>query len=236
MQPVNRKNPKGPLKGLKPVGKPRSIGDAAYEILKLAILKGDLAPGQRLVEHQLGTQMKTSRIPIREAIKRLEQDGLVEKLGKRGFVVKSVSIEEVEETFGIRAVLESYAAYLATEHMNDATIGKLEASIEAYKEAMAQGDMEKLMAVNGQFHEIIYRAAGSQKLYSLINNFRDFISRYRRLLLTCQAYAELSLRDHVEMVEAMRTNDKEKVENLVKSHISRGKEIIIQEMEEGRAV
>lgn len=236
MPSANIKSMKTPLKGLKPVGKPRSIGDAAYDILKVAILKGDLAPGQRLVEHQLGTQMKTSRIPIREAIKRLEQDGLVEKLDKRGFVVKNVSIEEVEETFGIRAVLESYAAYLATEHIDEATIGKLEASIEAYKDAMAQGDMEKLTVVNGQFHETVYRAAGSQKLYSLINNFRDFISRYRRLLLTCQAYAELSLRDHIEMVEAMRAKDKERVESLVKSHISRGKEIIIKEMEEGRVI
>jgi DNA-binding GntR family transcriptional regulator len=236
MPSVNEKNVKRPLKGLKPVGKPRSIGDAVYDILKAAILKGDLGPGQRLVEHQLGTQMKTSRIPIREAIKRLEQDGLVEKLDKRGFVVKSVSIEEVEETFGIRAVLESYAAYLATEHIDETTINKLEASIEAYKEALAQGDMEKLTAVNSQFHETIYRAAGSQKLYSLINNFRDFISRYRRLLLTCQPYAEVSLKDHIEMVEAMREKDKDKVENLVKTHISRGKAIIMKEMAEGRVV
>lgn len=224
------------MKGLKPVGKPRSIGDAAYDILKTAILKGDLAPRQRLVEHHLGVQLKTSRIPIREAIKRLEQDGLVEKLDKRGFIVKSVSIEEVEETFGIRAVLESYAAYLATEHIDEATLSKLEASIEAYKEAMAQGDMERLMVVNGQFHETIYRAAGSQKLYTLINNFRDFISRYRRLLLTCQEYAAVSLKDHIDMVEAMREKDKDKVESLVKTHISRGKGIIIKEMEEGRVL
>jgi DNA-binding GntR family transcriptional regulator len=233
---VNEKTQKRPLKGLKPVGKPRSIGDAAYDILKAAILKGDLAPGQRLVEHHLGTQLKTSRIPIREAIKRLEQDGLVEKADKRGFAVKSVTIEEVEETFGIRAVLESYAAYLATERIDETTISKLETSIEVYKEAMAQGDMEKLMAVNGQFHEIIYRAAGSQKLYSLINNFRDFISRYRRLLLTCQEYAALSLKDHIDMVEAMRAKDKDKVESLVKTHISRGKGIIIKEMEEGTTI
>ena len=188
------------------------------------------------MEHHLGTQMKTSRIPIREAIKRLEQDGLVEKLDKRGFVVKSVSIREVEETFGIRAVLESYAAYLATEHIDEATIGKLEASIEAYKEAMAQGDMERLMEVNGQFHETIYRAAGSPKLYSLINNFRDLISRYRRLLLTSREYAALSLEDHVEMVQAMREKDKNKVESLVRTHISRGKGIIIREMEEGKII
>jgi DNA-binding GntR family transcriptional regulator len=224
------------LKGIRPVGKPRSVGDAVYDALKGAIIKGDLAPGQRLIEHQLSLQLKTSRIPIREAIKKLEQEGLVEKLHRRGFIVKSISQGEIEETFGIRAVLESYAAYLATERLTDVLIRKLEASIQDYRDGLASNDVETMMIANTQFHETIYRASGSQKLYTLINNFRDYISRYRKALLVSPNFARISLEDHVQMMHAMKAGDKVQVEELVRKHILRGKGIIIREMELGKLI
>jgi len=226
----------GPLKGIRPLGKPRSMGDVSYDYLKQAIINGDLPPGQRLIENQLSTQMKVSRVPIREAVKKLEQEGLVEKTGGRGFSVRSLSKEEIEETIGIRALLESYAAYLATEHINNGILKKLEDSIEAYRAAFEKGDTEKLMQLNTQFHEIIYKAAGSKKLYSLINSFRDTIHRYRRPLLACRDHARVSLKDHEEMVKAMRLKDKKKVEDLVKKHILRGMDIIIHELSAGHSV
>ncbi len=226
----------GAFKGIRPVGKPRSVGDAVYDALKVAITKGDLPPGQRLIEHQLSLRMRTSRIPIREAIKKLEKDGLVEKLHKRGFVVKSVTKTEIEETFGIRAVLESYAAYLATERLTDVLREGLENTVQAYRDALENDDIERMMSANAQFHEMIYKASGSEKLYTLINNFRDFISRYRKTLLTTRDFAKMSLEDHIRMLEAMNERDKEKVEELVKKHILRGKEIIIREMEAGRLI
>ena len=225
-----------PLKGIRPVGKPRSIGDAVYDALRTAIITGDLPPGQRLIEHQLSLQMRTSRIPVREAIKKLEKDGLLEKLPKRGFVVKSMTKAEIEETFGIRAVLESYAAYLATERVTDVLIKRLEASIQAYKDALARNDVEEMTAANAQFHETIYKASGSQKLHALINNFRDYISRYRKTLLVTREFARISLEDHVQMLSAMKEGDKERVEQLVRRHILRGKGIVIREMELGRLI
>ncbi len=226
----------GRLKGIKPLGKPRSMGDVAYDYLKQAIISGDLPPGQRLIESQLSAQMKVSRVPVREAVKKLEQEGLVEKTGGRGFAVKGHSKEEIEETLGIRALLESYAAYLATEHLTDGILKKLENSIKAYRTSFEKGDTEKLMQLNTQFHEIIYKAAGSMKLYSLINSFRDEIHRYRRPLLTSHHHAQVSLKDHEEMVKAMREKDKKKVEDLVKKHILRGLDIIIQELDAGHSV
>ena len=210
------------------------MGDVAYNSLKEAIIKGTLAQGQKLIEIQLSLQMEVSRVPIREAIKKLERDGLVVKTDKGGFVVKNISKDEIVETFGIRALLESYAAYLATEHIDDALLKKLDDSIETFRQALEAGDTEKLMHLNTQFHEMIYKAAGSQKLYALINNFRDFIYRYRRPLLNCPDYAKVSLNDHEEMVAAMREKDQEKVEQLVKKHILRGKDIIIREVESGK--
>ncbi len=226
-----------PLKGIRALDKPRSMGDVAYDFLKQAIVKGDIPPGQRLIENQLSVQMEVSRVPVREAVKKLEQEGLVEKTGVRGFVVKGLTREEIEETLGIRALLESYAAYLATEHINDSIVKKLEDSIKAYRTAFEnKGNTDKLMQLNTQFHEIIYKAAGSGKLYSLINSFRDAIHRYRRPLLECEHYAKVSLQDHEEMVKAMRRKDKKKVEELVRKHILRGMDIIIKEFDAGKTV
>ncbi|HNT43994.1 MAG TPA: GntR family transcriptional regulator [Syntrophorhabdaceae bacterium] len=228
----------GPLKGIRALGKPRSMGDVAYDYLKQAIVKGDIPPGQRLIENQLSAQMEVSRVPVREAVKKLEQEGLVERSGVRGFVVKGLNREEIEETLGIRALLESYAAYLATEHITEAILKKLEDSIRAYRKAFEKkgNNTDKLMRLNTQFHEIIYEAAGSGKLYSLINSFRDAIHRYRRPLLACEDYARVSLRDHEEMVKAMRKKDKKRVEALVRKHILRGMDIIIQELDAGKSV
>ncbi|MHB8111810.1 MAG: GntR family transcriptional regulator, partial [Syntrophorhabdaceae bacterium] len=82
------------LKGIRALGKPRSMGDVAYDYLKQAIIKGDIPPGQRLIENQLSAQMEVSRVPIREAFKKLEQEDLVEKKGMRGFIVKRLTREE----------------------------------------------------------------------------------------------------------------------------------------------
>ena len=225
---------KTPVNGIKPLKKSRSMGDVAYDSLKEAIIKGALAQGQRLIETQLSLQMKVSRVPIREAMKKLEQEGLLEKTDKRGFAVKHLSKDEIDETLGIRAVLESYAASLATEHVDNALLKKLEDNMENYRQALEADDTEKLSLYNTLFHEIIYKAAGSQKLYAIINNFRDIFSRHRRMILSSADYARLSLKDHKEMVAAMRDKDREKVEQLVKKHILRGKGMFDREMEPGK--
>lgn len=224
------------IKGIKPLGKPRSMGDLAYDYLRHAIIKGDIPPGQRLIEVQLSEQMNVSRIPIREAVKKLEQEGLVERSDKRGFKVKNITREEIEETIGIRALLESYAAYLATEHLTDSVVQKLLNSIKSSKKALEKKQFDKVMQLNTQFHEIIYRAAGSTKLYELINDFRDAISRYRRPLLENPDYVGVSLKDHEEMVAAMVKKKKDRVEKLVRKHIMRGIDIILKEMESGKPI
>ena len=223
-----------PLKGIRVVGKTRPIGEMAYVSLKGAIVRGDLHPGQRLVESALSAQMGISRIPVREAIKKLEQDGLIEKLEKGGFIVKNPSRKEIEETFGIRACLESYAAALATGHMDAPTIDRLENVLRLYRDALERRDIAKMTQLNNQLDEIIFSTSGSRKLYALIANFRDFISRYRKVLLTCMEYAAISLSEHEEIVRAMKEGDGERVEKLVRKHLLRGRDILIKDMELGK--
>jgi DNA-binding GntR family transcriptional regulator len=225
---------KMPLKGIRTVGKTPPIGEMAYVSLKEAIVKGRLHPGQRLVESALSDQMGISRIPVREAIKKLEQDGLIEKLEKGGFIVKNPSREEIEETFGIRACLESYAAAITTRRMDASTLDRLEDALDKYRDALKQKDIAKMTQLNNRLDEIMYRTPKTKKLYALIGNFRDSISRYRKALLTRMDYAAISLSEHEEIVQAMKEGDGEKVEKLVRKHLLRGRDIIIKEMESGK--
>jgi DNA-binding GntR family transcriptional regulator len=221
------------LKGIEPVGKNKSMAEVVYKTLKNAIVNGDLKPGERLVEQKLSDKMQVSRVPVREAMKRLEQYGFVARLPVRGIIVKKISEEDVNEAFGIRAALESYAAYQACEHLSDEIITALEESIQTSAQALKKGDLEKVMELNTQFHEMIYRAAKSEMLYKLINTFRDYISRYRKPLLSSESNALVSLEGHKAMVDAMRRGDKENVERIVKSHILQGRNFILQEMKSG---
>jgi DNA-binding GntR family transcriptional regulator len=222
------------FKGIQAVGKTPPVGELAYASLKEAIVKGDLQPGQRLVENALSGRMGISRIPVREAIKKLEQDGLIEKLEKGGFIVKNPSEEEIKDTFGIRACLESYAAALAARHMDASTLDRLEGVLNRYRDALKAKDIAKMTQLNNQLDEIMYRASKSEKLYGLIGNFRDFISRHRKALLNCMEYAAISLSDHEEIVQAMKDRDEEKVEKLVRKHLLRGRDIVIKEIQSGK--
>jgi len=222
------------LKGIDPVGKSKSMAEVVYKTLKNAIVNGDLKPGQRLVEQKLSDRMQVSRVPVREAMKRLEQYGFVARLPVRGIIVKKVSEEDVNEAFGIRAALESYAAYQACEHANDELIASLEDIIEASYRALKKGDLEKVMDLNTRFHDMMYRAAKSDMLYKLIQTFIEYIARYRKPLLSSESNAVVSLEGHKAMLDAMRRGDKENVERIVKSHILQGRNFILQEMRSGR--
>ena len=219
-----------PLKRIKAMGKALLVGEVAYATLKQAIVNGDFHPGQRLVESRLSAQMKISRIPVREAIKKLEQDGLVERLEKGGCIVKNPSIEEIEETFGIRAVLEGYAAALATRRMDLATVKRMENALGLYEEALSRSDTVQMMRLNDQLDEIIFKASANKRLYALIENFRDFIFRYRRVLLTSPDYAAISMADHKKIVKAMKEGVPEKAEQLTRMHLIRGKDILIRDI------
>ena len=221
------------LKRMRLVGKARSRGDMAYESLKRAIIRGDIAPRQRLIETELSVHLNMSRVPVREAIKKLEQDALIKKR-KNGFVVRDLSREDIEETYGLRALLEGYAAYLATERMTNELFKNLQDSMEAYREALDAGDTKKLVQLNTQFHKIIYRTARSQRLYALIKNFRDSIHRYRTPFMSSPEYSRISLSDHEAMLAAMREKDMKKAEQLLKRHVLGEKEIILKELESGK--
>ena len=218
------------------VGKRKSLREEVYDSLKKSILHGKLKAGQRLIEETLAHQIGISRTPVREAFHKLERDDLVTRLPKGGFAVREFTKEDVEEIFGIRSALESYAAYLATFHIPSERISILEKKIEESERALENGDDEKVVQLHTEFHDLLYKSCKSKKLTEMINNFRDYFYRYRSALLHTKEGFTYSLEGHRQMLEAMRNKNARLVERLVRKHLERGKEIVIREIDEGRMV
>lgn len=202
-----------------PVGRNRSMAQMVYEALKDAIVNGNLKPGQRLVEQRISDRMHVSRVPVREAIKRLEHRGFVQRLPVRGVIVRKISDEEIREVFGIRAALESYAASLACEHATKEFLAALQKNIEASSRALEDGYLKKAMDLDSEFDEMIYRAAGSKVLHRLITTFLDHIARYRKPLIRSRNDARVFLEGRRAILQAIMRRDRENVERIAKSHI-----------------
>ena len=165
------------------VAKRKSLREEVYDSLKKSILHGKLKGGQRLIEEQLAHQIGISRTPVREAFHRLERDELVTRLPKGGFAVREFTKEDVEEIFGIRSALESYAVFLATFHISPEKISNLEKKIVETEKALKSRDNDKVVQLHTEFHDLLYKSCKSNKLIEMINNFRDYFYRYRPALL-----------------------------------------------------
>jgi len=216
------------------ITKRQILREEVYETLKGAILRGKIRSGQRLVEEELASVAGTSRTPIREAIHKLEKDELVVRVSSGGFAVREFTIEDIEEIFGIRSVLESHAAVLATKHITSEELRLLGKKIEKSEGCLARGDVDCLVRLNTEFHDILYKSARSRKLYNMISEFRDYFFRYRVAILGVDGMPDISIQDHTDVLEAMKARNSAKVERLVRRHILRGKGIVIQEIRKGK--
>jgi DNA-binding GntR family transcriptional regulator len=210
----------------------KSLGQHVFENLKQAIIRGDVAPGDRLVESRLADALDISRTPVREAIHKLEREGLLKRLPKGGFAVMNLSREDIEETFGIRCVLESYAARLAAENYGEEELLPLEEKIQEFQKFLDKGQLDELPRINTEFHSLFYALSRSPKLIKMINDLRDQIFRFRKILLKKDKWAEASNEDHRKMLDAIRERDVNRVERVVKHHIARGQRIVLNALEE----
>lgn len=214
------------------IRKGRFLREQVYKSLKASMLNGVLPPNNRLIEERLAEEMGTSRTPVREAIQKLEKEGLIHKLPKGGFAVSTITDEDIEEVFGIRSVLEGYAGYLATSRATNDDIWSLEETVQQEEECLKRKDTEEIIRLNTEFHDRLYKAAKSSKLYSIINDLRDYIYRYRIIIFRYEGMAEISIKDHKDMIGLMKAKNARQVEKLVRKHIIRGGDLVKKKMKQ----
>ena len=214
----------GPLQALH---ERKSLGQHVFDNLKQAIIRGDIAPGEWLVESHIAQMLGISRTPVREAIHKLERERLIERQPRGGFTVLGVNRDDIEETFGIRGVLEGYAARLATLKHHPRELTVLEQKVDEFQECLSKKQMDSLPVINTEFHELLYDLSKSPRLIHMINGLRDQIYRFREIILKDQKHAGTSHEDHLQMLKLMHKRDVEGVEKLVREHIQRGQEVVL---------
>jgi DNA-binding GntR family transcriptional regulator len=216
----------GPLQMLQ---ERKPLGQHVFDNLKQAIIRANIAPGEWLVESHIAEMLGISRTPVREALHKLERERLIERQPRGGFTVLGLNREDIEETFGIRSVLEGYAARLATIKHQPKELRVLEKKIEEFQQCLNKRQMDALPAINTAFHELLYDLSKSPRLVHMINGLRDQIYRFRKMILENASLANVSNEDHIQMLKFMRKRDAEKVERLVREHILRGRDVVLQE-------
>jgi DNA-binding GntR family transcriptional regulator len=183
-------------------------------------MSGDLAPGQVLGEEQLGRQLGISRTPVREALVLLRSEGLVETPANRPAVVRAFDRESLGEIYSIRAVLEGYAARVAAERLDDAALDELQRSCDRYRELVRHDErLRELTDENFVFHTTIHKAAGSERLLTMIRQVTSVPLIYQSYFTYSAENRETACQDHVRVLGALRARDPERAETLMKAHV-----------------
>lgn len=196
----------------------------AYQYLYQRIVRGELRPGRRLVLAKVAQELEMSEIPVREAVKRLEAEGLVRYDSYVGPVVAAPSNREVADTLELLAYLEGLATKLAAPHLDETHFERLEALVAEMREAVAAGDGATYQKLNGEFHAVIYERTPNQVLLRMIGSLFDHTERLwagepkRQLLFSDENHLTQSLRDHEQILETLRAGDAEAAEVLVRNH------------------
>lgn len=208
----------------------RSLGQDVFDYLKNAIIDQTISPGERLVESKIADMLGISRTPLREALHKLEREDWIERIPSGGYMVTTLTREDIEQTFGIRSVLEAYAARLAAENHKPKDLIPLEKKIKEFQSWLEKDNREKLTRINTELHDILYALSNNPRLIKMINQLRAQISRFRQIILKQDGYALESNEDHLRMLSLIKARDCEGVEKLVRQHIDKGKNAVLRQM------
>ncbi len=206
-----------------------SAREKTYDYLKANILSGHFIPGERLAEEHLAEELGVSRTPVREALHKLEQEGLIEPLESRGFRVPQDSPEEIEDLFDIRTVLEGYTLKIICERITDEQIAMLEEIIEKADDALRRKRIDEVFQWNTQFHDTLHSlVADKRRFHSLIVNMRKYVLRYRKDTLQSLGAAKRASDGHRQILLALKLKEPELCERVMRTHIRQSKEDALQ--------
>ena len=194
-----------------------SRGEQAYQYVRTAIRTGELAPGTRLREIELAELLGLSRTPVREALSRLESEGLVANESGRGLVVTELDQSMINELYVMREVLEGTAARPAARHASDVEISALR--VIADRDARVLEQPEQLAVNNRFFHETLYRCAHNRYLLKTLNSLQESMALLGPTTLVLAERARTSSREHQEIVAALEQRDPDLAERIVREHI-----------------
>ena len=207
----------------------KPLREMVYEELKMQILKGSIIPGTRMMEVELAEEMGVSRTPIREAIRKLEKEGLVTIEPRRGAYASMISTEDMVEILEVRQDLEGLAAYFAADRMTDDKMEELKKESDSYNDAVRRGNMEDMIKHDTRFHHIIVESCRNKILVQMIEQLRELVLRFRYIYYDNFRRAENMPEEHEAIVAAIAEGNADKARAAADIHIERLKELVVKE-------
>ena len=203
------------------------LRDVVFQTLREAILKGELKPGERLMELQLASRLGVSRTPIREAIRMLELEGLAVTMPRKGAEVARMTEKDMEDVLQIRKALDELAVGLACDNMTEESLEQLRAALKNFEESTRSRDVKKIAQADVEFHDTIYQAADNPKLVNMLNNLREQMYRYRVEYLKNESIYPRLIEEHQGIYDGLKRKDKETVVEIVSHHVE-NQEIVVK--------
>ncbi len=197
----------------------RPLRDVVFNTLRAAILKGELKPGERLMELQLAAKLGVSRTPIREAIRMLEQEGLAVTIPRKGAEVAKMTEKDMEDVLQIREALDELAAKIACEQISEEQLEELVATMHEFEESTKTENVKTIAVADVQFHDIIYQSTGNPKLVNMLNNLREQMYRYRVEYLKDENNYPTLMKEHKDIVEGLVRKNKLQVTATMHQHV-----------------
>ena len=211
----------------------KSLEEQVYLRLEEEILCGIYKRGDTLTETAISKKVGVSRTPVRAALQRLGEEGLIELVPNKCAVVVGVTVDDLIDTYRIRMRLEGLATAMATSRLSEEDKERLEKAMEMSEYYMKRQDTEQLKELDTSFHSTIYAASGNRMLYKILTELHRNIRTYRKLSLTMPGRLEASIEEHRDILKAMLEGDSQKADELTSLHIERAMNNMVEAMKKG---
>lgn len=206
----------------------RPLREIIFNSLREAIIVGELKPGERLMEVQLAEKMGVSRTPVREAIRKLELEGLVNMLPRKGAHVAELSVKDIMDVLEVRASLDGLATALAAQRIRDEELHELKHVQGQLITYVEKGNLQGSIKKDVEFHDIIYRSSRNEKLIQIANNLREQVHRFRVIFLKDYGSPKEIIKEHTEIFDAIQNRDADTSRTAADLHIKKQEEAIVK--------
>ena len=210
------------------------LRDVVFNTLRQAILRGEMEPGERLMEIALAERLGVSRTPIREAMRKLEQEGLVVMIPRRGAQVANITEKDLNDVLEVRIALENVAIEKACARMSEEEMSRLWLAAKEFEHTIAEGNLVKLAEADVAFHEVIYQASDNKRLIQVLNNMREQTYRYRYEYVKGNSTYNQLIDEHAKIIAGFEKKDSEYVKAIMHTHLENQIEavrVVIREQE-----
>ena len=204
------------------------LRDVVFNTLRQAILRGELKPGERLMEIQLANKLGVSRTPIREAIRKLELEGLVLMIPRKGAEVAEITEKNMLDVLEVRRALEELAVKLACERITEEEIQELKDAADAFQKILSEKDITKIAEADEAFHDVIFKSTGNDRLIQLLNSLREQMYRYRLEYLKREEYHPQLLEEHQQIIDRITRKDQSEAAELIDRHIGHQVDVMLE--------